>query len=235
MIKVNNITKSYGKHKILNNISFEIQKGEIIGLAGPNGAGKSTLLNILALLNMPDSGEYYIDKKCVDEDIDYVRSVIGYVPQDIALFDELTVHDNLLYWSRYSNKKARLKAQEIGERLDLCNLFSKKIKKLSGGMKRRINLAVGLINEPKILILDEPMVGIDEKHCNEIFSYFKELSQQGITQIISGHYTEQLMNISNRVLYINEGEVRFFENVLHYTEFLLKKQDLQNENEISIL
>jgi ABC-2 type transport system ATP-binding protein len=223
LIKINKISKSYEKQKILNNLSFEIQKGEIIGLTGPNGAGKSTLLNILALLNMPDSGEYYINEKYVGENIDYFRSIVGYVPQEIALFDELTVLDNLLYWSKYSKKKAKLKAQEIGERLDLYDLFHKKIKKLSGGMKRRINLAVGLLNDPKILILDEPMVGIDEKHCKEIFFYLKELSQQGITQIISGHYAEQLMHIADRVLYIDEGEVQFFENVLLYTEFLLKK------------
>lgn len=223
MIKVIDIVKSYDEHRVLNNISFEIKKGSIIGLAGPNGAGKSTLLNILALLYMPDKGQYYIDGKPTNENVDDFRPIIGYVPQEIALFEELSVFDNLLYWSKYPKKKAKEIAKEIGHKLDLCSLFDKKIKHLSGGMKRRVNLGVALLNSPRILVLDEPMVGIDEKHCDMIFSYFKELASQGVTQIISGHSAEQLMQIAEKILYISEGEVRFFENPLLYTEFLLQK------------
>lgn len=224
MIKIQSLSKSFKKQQVLHDVSFEIQKGEIIGIAGPNGAGKTSLLNILALIADYDCGEYFIEGNNAKENLNYYRSVIGYVPQDIALFEELSVADNLICWSKYNFKKAKKLMHLISLELDLTEILNKKVKKLSGGMKRRLNVAVALINSPQILIMDEPMVGIDDKHCKLMFSYLKTLSKQGVTQVISSHSTEQLIQISDKIIYLNNGKIEFFTDAFSYLNLLQKNQ-----------
>lgn len=222
MINVLSLSKNFNKQQVLNDVSFEIKKGEIIGVAGPNGAGKTSLLNILALIADYDCGEYFIEGNNTKENLNYYRSVIGYVPQDIALFEELSVADNLICWSKYNFKKAKELMNSISLELDLTEILNKKVKKLSGGMKRRLNVAVALINAPQILVMDEPMVGIDDKHCKLIFSHLKSLSKQGVTQVISSHSIEQLMKISDKILYLNNGKIEFFNDAYSYLNLLQK-------------
>lgn len=224
MIKIQSLSKSYNNQQVLHDVSFEIKKGEIVGVAGPNGAGKTSLLNILALIDNYYCGEYFIEENNTKENLNYYRSVIGYVPQDIALFEELSVKDNLICWSKYNFKKAKNLMQLISLKLDLTEILNKKVKKLSGGMKRRLNIAVALINSPQILVMDEPMVGIDDKHCKLIFSYLKTLSEQGVTQVISCHSIEQLMQISDKILYLNEGEISFYKDADLYLDYFQKNQ-----------
>ncbi|MEL7570911.1 MAG: ABC transporter ATP-binding protein [Eubacteriaceae bacterium] len=220
MIEVKDVSKSYKNQQVLHDISFNIKKGEIIGLIGPNGAGKTSLLNILALIADYNCGEYLIEENNTKENLNYYRSVIGYVPQDIALFEELSVADNLVCWSKYNSKKAKNLMHLISLELDFTEILNKKVKKLSGGMKRRLNVAIALINAPQILVMDEPMVGIDDKHCKLIFSYLKTLSKQGVTQVISSHSTEQLIEISNKILYLNNGKIEFFGDTFSYLSLL---------------
>jgi ABC-2 type transport system ATP-binding protein len=222
MINVLSLSKNFNKQQVLNDVSFEIKKGEIRGVAGPNGAGKTSLLNILALIADYDCGEYFIEGNNTKENLNYYRSVIGYVPQDIALFEELSVADNLICWSKYNFKKAKELMNSISLELDLTEILNKKVKKLSGGMKRRLNVAVALINAPQILVMDEPMVGIDDKHCKLIFSHLKSLSKQGVTQVISSHSIEQLMKISDKILYLNNGKIEFFNDAYSYLNLLQK-------------
>ncbi len=230
MIKIQSLSKSFNKQQVLHDVSFEIKKGEIIGVAGPNGAGKTSLLNILALIADYDCGEYLIEGNNTKENLNYYRSVIGYVPQDIALFEELSVADNLICWSKYNFKKAKKLMNSISLELDLTEILNKKVKKLSGGMKRRLNVAVALINSPQILIMDEPMVGIDDKHCKLIFSNLKTLSKQGVTQIISSHSLEQLIEISDKILYLNNGKIELFGEAFSYLNLLQKNHINSDDN-----
>lgn len=224
MIKIQGLSKSFNKQQVLNDISFEIKKGEIVGIAGPNGAGKTSLLNILALIANYDCGDYFIDENNTKDNLNNYRTVIGFVPQDIALFEELSVADNLICWSKYNYKKAKNLMQSISIELNLTEILNKKVKRLSGGMKRRLNVAVALINSPQILVMDEPTVGIDDKHCKLIFSYLKTLSKQGVTQVISSHSTEQLIQISDKILYLNNGKIDFFTDAFSYLNVLQKNQ-----------
>jgi len=213
MIQIENVSKNYGTVQILQNVTFSVAPGEVLGLFGPNGAGKTTLLNILALISKPDSGKYMFDSEDAFSNLKTVRPTIGYVPQDIALFEELTVKDNLLCWSRLSNREAKLRAEEISEALFLTEIYKKKIKHLSGGMKRRVNLAVALLNKPQAIIMDEPLAGVDTEHQASMITYLRELAQAGVTQIISGHSAEQLTPLVDTVMLLRKGQVVYWGDV----------------------
>ena len=209
MLNTKDICSSYGKHNVLQNISLELQAGEILGLLGPNGSGKSTLMNLLALIRKPDCGQIYFEKTNVWEKPAVIRRLVGYVPQDIALFEELTVHDNLMCWSRQKTKTAKKRIAEISEQLDLESISGKRVSTLSGGMKRRVNLAVALLDMPKLLIMDEPFAGIDSEHEQSIENFLIELRKQGISQIISGHNPEQIIELADKLLILNQGMTVF--------------------------
>lgn len=210
MLQIDNICKAFGKAKIVDNVSFSLEKGEVLGLLGPNGAGKTTLMNILALVSKPDRGRYLLDTTDALVNTRALRPSIGFVPQDIALFEDLTVRDNLLCWSRLPAQKAKEKAEDIACALRLDEIFRKKIKNLSGGMKRRVNLAVALLNNPTLLVMDEPLVGVDIEHTACIINYLRSLSQQGVTQIISGHSVSQLLPLTDKLMVMRNGQVLFF-------------------------
>lgn len=205
MVEIQSLSKAYGSNRVLNALSFTIKKGEVVGLFGPNGAGKSTLLNILALIARPDSGQYFFDETDALKRSPLVKPRIGYVPQDIALFEELTVWDNLLCWSRQPGKVAKARAEALAESLCLQDLRKSKIRSLSGGMKRRVNLAVGLLNDPDLLILDEPLAGVDTEHTAIIAGHLRYLAESGVTQIISGHSLYQLEPLVDSALVLKQG------------------------------
>lgn len=213
MIKIENLSKAYGDTKVLDDISFSVNQGEILGLFGPNGTGKSTLLKILALITKADQGSYYWNSQNALKNIAKIRPKIGFVPQEIALFEELTVWDNLMCWSRQPKKDAKILAKEISEALMLTILHKKRVRNLSGGMKRRVNLAVALLNKPQLLIMDEPFVGIDVKHMELLIKYLKEQSQKGVTQIISGHHISQLKPLIDTAMLLNNGNMVFLGKV----------------------
>ena len=210
IIKVENITKRFKDKLVLDNISFDIEEGEIFGLIGPNGAGKSTLINIITNLMMADSGDVFIEGKNLLKDTIYIKSIIGLVPQELAIIEQLTPYDNLEYFGYLYGLSGKLLKDRINEALEFSGLVDvkkKKISKLSGGMKRRLNIAIAILNHPKILILDEPTVGVDPQSRNHIFDFIKKLSKENNTTIIyTSHYMEEVEHLCSKIFIIDEGK-----------------------------
>ena len=213
MLNVQSITKSYGKKQILNAISFSIQDGEIIGLVGENGAGKSTLLKILATLAKPTKGNVLLNDYAYDQHKRNIRKQIGFVPQDIAIWEEFTVGENMVFFEKLSwvNKsKQQLKQLCIDMSLDR---WKEPVHTLSGGMKRKLNLAISLIHDPKVILLDEPTVGIDLKSKKEIADHLKNLAkEQNKIIIYTSHDMDEIISLCDRILCI--GEDPFYQNIL---------------------
>ena len=209
MIEIKDVTKSYGRQKVLQNVSFEIMEGELFGLLGPNGAGKSTLIDILTGIQSMDSGEIFINGKSIKTDKVEIRKHLGLVPQDIALLEELNAVDNLEYFGGlYGLAGSELKSQ-IEKLLEVAGLTDKKkekVKNYSGGMKRRLNIAVAMLHNPSILILDEPTVGVDAQSRQHIFDYIQSLAEQGTTILYTSHYMEEIEALCKRVFILDLGE-----------------------------
>ena len=209
MIEIKDVTKSYGRQKALQNVSFEIMEGELFGLLGPNGAGKSTLIDILTGIQSMDSGEIFINGKSIKTDKVEIRKHLGLVPQDIAFLEELNAVDNLEYFGGlYGLAGAELKNQ-IEKLLAVAGLTDKKkekVKNYSGGMKRRLNIAVAMLHNPSILILDEPTVGVDAQSRQHIFDYIQSLAEQGTTILYTSHYMEEIEALCKRVFILDLGE-----------------------------
>jgi ABC-2 type transport system ATP-binding protein len=210
MLEVKNISKSYGKLVAVSGVSFRADRGETIGLLGPNGAGKTTTVSIIAGLLSPDSGEVLIEGKQVKSDTDPVKLKIGLVPQDMALYDQLSARDNLTFFAAlYSISGAKAK-QAIHDALDLVALSDRaddKVKTFSGGMKRRLNLAAALLHDPQILLLDEPTVGVDPQSRNAIFDNLEVLKMRGKTLIYTTHYMEEAERLCDRIVIVDHGKV----------------------------
>lgn len=209
MITVERVNKSYGNNQVLNEVSFSLAPGETMVLLGPNGAGKTSLLNMLAVVSQPDSGSIIINGVDAVKHPDQVRPGIGYVPQDIALFEELSVKDNLFFWLRSSDGQARESVNEVVEVFGLSSFYKKEVGNLSGGMKRRVNIAVAMLNRPSFLVMDEPMVGVDIEQSSYITERLKKLAQAGTTMIISSHYAAQLLPLADRFLILRQGSSVF--------------------------
>ncbi|EQF25899.1 ABC transporter family protein [Clostridioides difficile CD160] len=217
IVRVNNITKRFNDKLALDNISFSVKEGEIFGLIGPNGAGKSTLINIITNLMLPNSGDIQINGLDLSKDYIKAKSIIGLVPQELALMETLTPFDNLEYFGAYYGLKGKLLQERITEALEVTGLTDvkkKKIKKLSGGMQRRLNIGIALLNHPKILILDEPTVGVDPQSRNHIFNFIKDISEkQKTTVIYTSHYMEEVEHLCSKIFIMDEGkEIAFGDN-----------------------
>jgi ABC-2 type transport system ATP-binding protein len=210
MIQVRSVSKSFGNIEAVKNVSFNIDKGEIFGILGPNGAGKSTIVNILNTLVKPDKGEVIIDGVSIRDDGDTIKLIMGVVPQEIALYEELTAYENLMFWGGlYDIPKSELKAN-VSKTLEIVDLVSRKddrIKTFSGGMKRRINIACSLLHNPKILILDEPTVGVDPQNRNHIFEVIERLNSEGMTIIYTTHYMEEAERFCDKIAIIDNGAI----------------------------
>lgn len=212
MLKVESIHKNYGKKLILNNLSFSISPGEIVGLVGENGAGKSSLLKLLATLEKPTSGQLTYGKLDYNKKRKEIRKYIGYVPQDIAIWDDLSVQENMHFFEKLSwKKKTASELQQICKDMEL-NRWKEPIKKLSGGMKRKLNLAISLIHDPEVLLLDEPTVGIDLKSRKEIGEYLQTLKKQQKIIVYISHDMDEIKELCDWVICI--GEDPFYENIL---------------------
>jgi len=210
IIKVRSISKSFGNIAAVKNVSFSIEKGEIFGILGPNGAGKSTIVNILNTLVKPDKGDVIIDEVNIREDGDTIKLIMGVVPQEIALYEEMTAYENLIFWGGlYNIPKSELKANvnRTLEMVDLSNRKNDRIKTFSGGMKRRINIACSLLHNPKILVLDEPTVGVDPQNRNHIFEVIERLNREGMTIIYTTHYLEEAERFCKTIAIIDVGRI----------------------------
>lgn len=213
MLEVQSITKSYGKKLILNQISFSVQPGEIIGLVGENGAGKSTLLNILATLASPTNGNIGLYEKSYREKRKEVRKQIGYVPQDIAIWEEFSVEENMVFFEKLSwKRRSKQELQQLCLDMEL-DKWKEPVKTLSGGMKRKLNMAISLIHEPDLLLLDEPTVGIDLKSRKEIGNHLKNLAIKENKMIMyTSHDMDEISTLCDSIICI--GEDPFYKNLL---------------------
>ena len=209
IIEIKNVTKRFNDKLVLDNISYEVEKGEIFGFIGPNGAGKSTLINIMTSLLEADSGTVKICGYDILKEPIKAKECIGYVPQDISLLEELTAYDNLEFFGAFYGLKGKELKERIKEALEVTGLVDKKkekVKKFSGGMKRRLNIAAAIMHHPKVLIMDEPTVGVDPQSRNHIFNFTKNICKEwGTTVIYTSHYMEEVEELCKRVFIVDLG------------------------------
>jgi ABC-2 type transport system ATP-binding protein len=202
--------KSFNEHKAVNGVSFTIHKGEIFGLLGPNGAGKTTTIRMLSTVLEPDRGEVTIGGHSTKHQADAVRDIIGFCPQDLALYEDLSALDNMVFFGRMARldgKEAKAQAMKHLKMMGLENRAKGKIAKFSGGMKRRINLAIALMGDPELLFLDEPTVGIDPQSRNNIYETIEGLQAKGMTILYTTHYMEEANRLCDRVAIIDGGQI----------------------------
>ena len=209
MIEVKNITKKYGSFTAVDNISFKIEEGEIIGLLGPNGAGKSTTMNMITGYIEPTEGEIIINGYDISKRPRKAKSQIGYMPEGVPLYSDLTVKEFVTYMAelkKVDRKTRKEKVEKIIEQTGLKDVEKKLTRNLSRGYKQRVSMAGALVGEPKILILDEPTVGLDPKQITEIRALIKELGKTH-TVILSSHILSEVSQICNKVIIINKGKI----------------------------
>lgn len=207
---VNSLTRLYGSNQAVKEISFSIPQGEIFGLLGPNGAGKSTTISMLAGLLSPTSGSIQIKGLDLSQNLAAAKARIGLVPQDIALYPVLSAWDNLVFWGQIYGLRGRLLKQRACEVLEIVHLADRArepVNTFSGGMKRRINLAIGLLHRPDILFLDEPTVGVDPQSRNAIFESIETLNRAGLTVLYTTHYMEEAERLCHRVAIMDRGQI----------------------------
>ena len=209
MIKLENVTKRYGNVLALDNVSFEINEGEIVGLLGPNGAGKSTTMNIITGFIEQTSGKVTIDGYDTVKKSQKAKKQIGYMPEGVPLYGDLTVKEFVTYMAELKGVKRKEKQEKVQKALQdagLENVQNKLTKNLSRGYKQRVSLAGTLVSEPKVIILDEPTVGLDPKQVTEIREVIKRLGKKH-TVILSSHILSEVSQICNRVIIINKGKI----------------------------
>lgn len=202
--------KSFNEHKAVNGVSFTIKEGEIFGLLGPNGAGKTTTIRLLSTVLAPDRGDVTIGGYSVKEKPSSVRRLIGVCPQDLALYPNLSALDNLVFFGRMVGLKGKEAREQARANLDLMGLAERakgKVEKFSGGMKRRLNLAIALMGHPKLLFLDEPTVGIDPQSRNNIYETIRNLKDKGITILYTTHYMEEADRLCDHIAIMDGGKI----------------------------
>jgi ABC-2 type transport system ATP-binding protein len=207
---VKDLHKSFSDFKAVNGVSFSIFKGEIFGLLGPNGAGKTTTIRMLATVLEADSGEITIGGHSVRREAEAVRSIIGVCPQDLALYEDLSAIDNMVFFGRMAGMNGKEAHEQAMTNLELMGLVERakgKVSKFSGGMKRRINLAIALMGHPQLLFLDEPTVGIDPQSRNNIYENILGLQKKGMTILYTTHYMEEADRLCQRVAIMDGGQI----------------------------
>jgi ABC-2 type transport system ATP-binding protein len=211
IIKVENLTKKFGGFTAVNDISFEVKKGEIFAFLGPNGAGKSTTIKMLTTLLSPTRGKIELDGHSPTNEPHQVRRSFGIVFQDPSLDDELTAWENMEFHGVLYNVPKSLRRQRIEQLLKFVELWDRKdnlVKEFSGGMKRRLEIARGLLHHPKVLFLDEPTIGLDPQTRNHMWTYLQELNKtENITVFFTTHYMEEASRIAQRIAIIDRGKI----------------------------
>ncbi|EOR22414.1 ABC transporter ATP-binding protein [Cytobacillus oceanisediminis] len=211
MLETIKLSKNFKDKKVVDEINLFLGEGESVGLLGPNGAGKSTTISMISSLLKPTSGDVKLNGKSMIKDAAEMRRILGVVPQEIALYEELSAYENLKFFGRaYQVPKDKIedRIQNVLEMVGLKDRQKELIKTFSGGMKRRINIAAALLHEPKILIFDEPTVGIDPQSRNHILETVRELNvKHGTTVLYTSHYMEEVEQLCNRVYIMDHGKV----------------------------
>lgn len=210
MISVRNLAKHFGHVRAVDGISFDVPGGELFGFLGPNGAGKTTTLSMISGLLRPDAGSVLVEDIDVWESPKRAKRLMGYVPQELALYEELTAIENLRFWgSLYSLPRKTLTAniEKILDRVGLTGRAKEPVSRFSGGMKRRLNLAIGLVHEPKVVLLDEPTVGIDPQARNNILDIIRDIAREGSTILFTTHHLEEAEVLCERIAIMDHGKI----------------------------
>ncbi|MBI1389376.1 MAG: ATP-binding cassette domain-containing protein [bacterium] len=210
MIRVDNLHKRYGELHAVDGISFETPTGELFGFLGPNGAGKTTTLSMISGLLRPDQGRILIDDFDVWEQPKAAKRILGLVPQDIALYEELTGRENLRFWGGLyglTSKELKANIDMWLDRVGLTERANHAVSTYSGGMKRRLNLAAGMIHHPKVVLLDEPTVGIDPQARNNIMEIIREIAREGVSILFTTHHLEEAETLCERIAIMDHGRI----------------------------
>lgn len=209
-IEVKNLKKSFGELQAVAGVEFAAEQGEILSLLGPNGAGKSTTISMLSGLLAPSDGDAAIMGHSIRTEPEAAKASLGVVPQDIALYPDLSARENLVFWGKmYGLRGAALKAR-VDEVLDIIGLADRQkdyVGKFSGGMKRRVNIGAALLHKPQVVIMDEPTVGIDPQSRRHILDNVKELNRQGMTVLYTTHYMEEAAELSHHIAIMDKGKI----------------------------
>lgn len=211
MLQVNDLHKKFKTTIAVNGVNLYLDEGESVGLLGPNGAGKSTTISMISTLLTPTSGEIRFKGADVLKKPDAIRPVLGVVPQEIALYEELTAYENMYFFGKtygLTGEKLKNKIAEVLELVGLTDRKKDRIKNYSGGMKRRINMAVSLMHEPELLIMDEPTVGIDPQSRSHILEMVRELNRKkGMSILYTSHYMDEVEKLCDRVYIMDHGQI----------------------------
>ncbi len=209
-IEVKNLHKAFGERQAVQGINFTVEKGEIFSLLGPNGAGKTTTISMLSCLLRPDEGDALVMGHSIRTDPLGVKTNLGVVPQEIALYEDMSARENLTFWGKmYGLRGAALhkRVDEVLEIIGLTDRAKEFIKKYSGGMKRRVNIGVALLHKPKIIYMDEPTVGIDPQSRRNILNSVVALKGQGMTVLYTTHYMEEAQELSDHIAIMDNGKM----------------------------
>lgn len=210
VVEIKNLVKRYGDFLAVDNIDLSIAKGEIFGLLGPNGAGKTTTINCIIGIQKPDKGKIVLFGKEFNGRDNSIKRDIGIVPQDLALYLDLTCYENVSFFAKLYGLKDGLLKTRVQEALEFTGLWDRRkdlTKKLSGGMRRRLNIACAIVHQPKLIIMDEPTVGIDPQSRNHILQAVKELNKKGSSIIYTSHYMEEVEELCSRIAIMDHGKV----------------------------
>jgi ABC-2 type transport system ATP-binding protein len=210
ILEARNLVKKYGDLTAVKDVNLAIQEGEILGLLGPNGAGKTTIISMITGLLEPTSGCITVDGLDLGTDSNAVKAKLGLVPQELALYPTLSARDNLAFFGSIyglGGKDLRERVDAMLEMVTLVERADEAIETYSGGMKRRVNIAAGLLHQPKVLLLDEPTVGVDPQSRNAIFEAVEALNRAGMTVVYTTHYMEEAQRLCHRVAIIDEGQI----------------------------
>jgi len=209
-IQVQNLQKCFGEFVAVKGVGFDVQQGEIFSLLGPNGAGKSTTISMLSCLLAPSGGEANVMGHSIVREAQAVKASIGIVPQDIALYGDLSARENLNFWGRMYGLRGGILAKRVDEVLEIIGLTDRqkdRLDKFSGGMKRRVNIGAALMHKPAVIIMDEPTVGIDPQSRRHILDNIKELNSQGMSVLYTTHYMEEAQELSDHIAIMDQGKV----------------------------
>ncbi|HEY5506995.1 MAG TPA: ABC transporter ATP-binding protein [Coriobacteriia bacterium] len=210
LVEVSGLVKKFGENTAVDGVSFQILEGEVFGLLGPNGAGKTTTISMISCLIAPTAGTVTVGGLSVATDATKVKSALGVIPQEIALYPTLTALENLRFWGRMYGLSGALLEERVAEALETAGLADRakeRVETYSGGMKRRINIAAGIMHRPRLLIMDEPTVGIDPQSRNHILETVKGLNERGMTVLYTSHYMEEVEFLCDRVGIIDHGRL----------------------------
>jgi ABC-2 type transport system ATP-binding protein len=210
ILEARNLVKKFGDFTAVNDVNLAIKEGEIFGLLGPNGAGKTTIISMITGLLKPTNGQITVDGLDLETETNRVKAKLGLVPQDLALYPTLSARDNLNFFGSIyglGGKSLRQRVEATLSMVELTDRADDAIETYSGGMKRRINIAAGLLHHPKVLFLDEPTVGVDPQSRNAIFEAVEDLNRNGMTVVYTTHYMEEAQRLCDRVAIIDEGQI----------------------------